>query len=167
MNILVDGVGPIEAYCVDLDHSISSGMSWNVNVLELGSHPEGAVNVALAKNVLASNYFSVSTNNQGAALQLAVWDALYDGGDGLTTGGFQARNMSAGLISAYNTVFATQNSPINPVSNYTFNYYEATSHGPNNNKYQDLVSLEPVPEPATMAIFGLGALAAMRKRKKA
>ena len=167
LAINVDGNGPIEAFCVDLDHSISTGNVWDVNLLGFGDHPADSADVAVAMNVLVSKGLSVSSNNEGAAVQLAVWDALYDGADGLDTGDFQARNLSAGLISAFNTVTAFNNAPSAPVGDFIFTYYEATDHGPNDDRNQNLVSLEPVPEPATMTMLGLGALAALRKRKKA
>lgn len=166
LGIKVDGGSIIEAYCVDLEHSIQAGWDWDVNILSFDSHPATAANLIKAKNLLASTYFGVDTDNKGAALQLAVWDALYDGGDGLNTGVFEA-TVSGGLATAYNSIVTTANTPTENINDYIFTYYEATSHGQYGKKYQDLVSLEPVPEPATMVLLGGMALAALRKRKQA
>ena len=165
MNIKVDGGPILNAYCVDLDHFISSGQSWNVNVLSgLAGHPGSTLNKEKVYNIFSNNESLVNSKEKGAALQLAIWDALYDGGDGLSSGSFKA-TADATTKSFYNNFIAQQSSA--PVLPYNIKYYEATSHGAHNDKYQNLMSGEAVPEPATLILVGGTIVAAMRKRRKA
>lgn len=162
MNINIDGGPTLEAVCVDLAHVVTSGMSYEVTGLGIG---DLGLNSNLVANVFANGIGNINSKDAGAAFQLAIWDALYDGGDGLDSGSFQATHSSVtnNIKNLYSTFAgAKENAPDQP---WDYTYWQATSHP--NGKHQDMLTGEAVPEPATLAILGLGALAAARKRRKA
>lgn len=161
MNIDVDGTF-MEAYCVDLDHHIGFGDSWQVTAQSYSI----LSNASTVYNVFANGEAGVNSNDKGAGLQLAIWDALVDNGDGIGAGMGNFKATPSGSIASEYASFITggANAPSMPVS---VTVWQAVSHGPNGDKFQNLITLNPVPEPATMVVLG-GALAAAvaRRRRK-
>ncbi len=80
IRVTVDGVNLI-AYCVDLFTDIGYA-TYNSTLTLPSDYPGGARAAWIFENYAAG----VTTNIAGAALQLAVWDIIHDGGDGLSAG---------------------------------------------------------------------------------
>lgn len=153
-----------DAYCVDLDNWNKTGDKYDVSVKSLSAI---GANSNYIKNIYAQFSGGVNSGNTGAALQLAIWDALVDGGDGIDKGNFRAYNLNSsvsGLVSNY--LAAKDNSSMTDA--FTYKYFEATSHqsGWDCNRFQNLMAGEAVPEPMTMIGLGGLALAALKKRRR-
>lgn len=80
INIVLDGQSLI-AYCVDLFTNI--GLS---TYNSTSGDPSGYTNGTRAAWILDTYKAGVTNNEAGAALQLALWDVVHDGGDGLSNG---------------------------------------------------------------------------------
>lgn len=126
---------------------------------------------------------SITTAAQGAAMQLALWELLYDstdsgsitGGGSLTGGRFTAAGTGV-ADSAFVTAFNAYMSQITTAGGATIDSFYSTHPGyvlrPQDAGGQDLLtSITPVPEPGTwlaaLALFlpfGAGSLRLLRKR---
>jgi len=95
------------------------------------------------------------------ALQLAIWETLYDtaGSYSLTGGNFRVSNLAGGnafLVGATNSILNDM------LANANMSNYGEAMHYQSDAK-QDL--LGPTPEPASLAALGIGAVAILRRRK--
>jgi hypothetical protein len=105
----------------------------------------------------------IGTSNSGA-LQLAIWEVLYDDVFNLTGGNFRvnqaASYLPTTLLSDITTTFN------NAGGNYNFDMNRFAIY--TSPTVQNLIGLNPVPEPATMLLFGAGliGLAGRRLRRK-
>ncbi len=141
--------------CCDLQHFISSGQSYNVNTLGTAAQSGG---LKLAGNIVAAMFTGATTNLQAAALQLAVWEATYDGVSNGTqpnfgNGVFEA-TISGSLLNQAKTYYSAISTPGNAL------YLKPS---PTNGGQAQMTA---VPEPATMLVIA-GALLARRARRKA
>lgn len=89
---------PQEAWCVDLRQTVAS-TSWNaVQKSTLPTALDDNRRADRAMGVLWKNLSSVTTPKDRAALQIAIWEALYDGltSDPFSTGRFRAPKVFQG-----------------------------------------------------------------------
>lgn len=158
----VDGGSLFPAYCVDLTHTTTFGSSWNVNVLS--SSGGSLTNGALAGQLVNNFAPSIANSDQGTALQLAIWSAIYNGSVTASGSHFSFSGVSTGVQNAFNTI-ASMN--LTGVSG-SASYYSALSHGSNNEINQNLIAAgAPVPEPASMLACAVGLVGLVRRKKKA
>lgn len=160
-NAQYDGGAFFDAYCVEFQYTNNIPVSYAATP----SSPLLLTNGARVAKLYNKYSGLVTSQKKGAALQAVIWDVLYDGGDGLSSGNFK-------VLGGTNTEFtnfaalAFGDSLIGVSSDAT--YYAADTHGKNNNLYQGLIgpaTPAPVPEPATMAVLGLGVLGFLRRRR--
>lgn len=142
-------------YCGDLDNTISNGQSWNCTPILAAAH---SANMGLAGSILATNIAAAVSDDQKAGLQLAIWEAVYDGGvNGGTadfgTGDFKT-SANATILGHANTFYASSILGANAI------YYRPEPSNAGQGQ------LGAVPEPASMAVLAVGVLAAARKRRK-
>lgn len=89
---------PQEAWCVDLRQTVAS-TAWNaVQKSTLPTALDDGRRVDRAMGVLWKNYSSATTPQHRAALQIAIWEALYDGltSNPFSTGRFRAPSVFQG-----------------------------------------------------------------------
>ncbi|MBI5706779.1 MAG: PEP-CTERM sorting domain-containing protein [Armatimonadetes bacterium] len=145
-----------QTVCVDLDHYLD-GNFFSVDcqsTFGMGGGIEMAGKIARA-------FFSAAGNNSAnsAALQVAVWEAVYDG---VANGG--VADFSSGAFKCSSASILAQATA----------YYAAASNPTGNSLLLKPVpqgsrgqaQITPVPEPASFAVLGLGLLAATRRKRK-
>ncbi|MBL8067048.1 MAG: PEP-CTERM sorting domain-containing protein [Armatimonadetes bacterium] len=159
-KVSIDGGPGTSLYCVDLGHANHFGDSYNANVQGLNTLSNGN----LVGNLMTNFWSTLDTSTEAAAFQLALWDAVVDGGDGLNAGNFKGVNVSAALSNQFSIYKAAMNNA--GPENLMISVYNAVDHGPYNKDHQNLIGAESVPEPATMAILGVAAAFAARRRKR-
>lgn len=133
-------------YCVDAvtalnDHqtvsiSDTSGMASNVGA-----------KVAWLFNTFAPTINATGTGVQAAALQIAIWEALYDSSANLTGGTFRLN--TSGAVRTQATTYLT--------ALYSSNYSDSHATWLDTARGQDQIT-QRVPEPATLLLMGLAAL---------
>jgi hypothetical protein len=101
-----DGTRSWTSVCAAVRSPISNGQYFAVRALP--SSKVGGT-VALAGNIVAKHFDSATTADQCAGLQLAVWEAIEDGGDhaDFSRGHFQARatrNAMAYAVKYYEAI---------------------------------------------------------------
>ncbi len=134
-------------YCIEIDQDVYLGKSYSYDIHLLADVAEKYQDAGWLMN-----QFSSLTNTKDSwALQFAIWDLVYDGGGSIdfSSGNFQALGNNSPLLSSIATSY-------NSTSNHSFdmnNFVIFTSP-----TVQDLIGIRqsPVPEPATMILFGLG-----------
>jgi hypothetical protein len=167
-NVTMTG-GPVnypasfEAYCVDLAHALT-GLPYTVNLLPETSLTNGQRVAWLYQHFGTAAFGTkVVDANSAAGLQAAMWDVVYDGGDGFANGNFRLQTLSG---SVYTNGNAYLTSSIGKSDTAT--YLQAVDH--TNNKNQDMIGPTAVPEPGAIAFMGSGAIGLLglliRRRKR-
>ncbi len=174
----LDGV--YDSYCVELTEHISLNASYvnNYSVVSAASYFTPTKLAALSKlisYVEGQGVFAAATSDsqQSTALQLAIWNTVYDTDSTLNTGGAfsetSAFKIGAATYTGVNMLLsASQTFSGGPA----YELFVLSSGRPLNdfagNQDQLIWRLSTVPEPTTLALvgFGLGAAAWVRRRRK-
>lgn len=159
-SVSIDGGAAVNLYCIDLDHGNQAGYNYNANVIGVGS----VSSATLIANLFSHEWTGVNNSVEAAAFQLALWDIITDGADGLANGNFKATGTTT-AIATQTSHYLAQSATAGPESLF-LKVYEATNHGPNGNMYQDLIGAEAIPEPISLFAIGAFAAAAIRRKRK-
>lgn len=145
----------LTTFCVDPSSMLNKDFhSYNVSNLNFND-PAG---LGLAGKIMTSSWSNNMTADQQAAMQLAIWSAVTDNGSSFNANGskFKVSGVSDSVLKLASTYYSTgfnATTGVGPVTLYTTNAKGGQSQ------------MQAVPEPATMAALGLGALGLLRRRK--
>ncbi len=164
-TIFVDGLSNLYMYCYDVYQSIGHGYKVNYTIAFDGETERtrdflGAVNSVLNKDKDAASHDPFAwlhpvNGYQGAAIQLGIWESLYEASDNalsLASGAFWANGIETG------------NQQIPKTQEYLAEFFAAVDSADalldkdvivfRNGTYQDMITGDPIPEPGTLALLG-------------
>jgi len=148
-----DGVFSGYSFCVDLENFIGLPTEYEVELLSSDQLSHGS-RAAWLYNVYAP---AAGTAVKASALQLAIWDVVYDNGDGLGTGAFRyTGGLSSQTVTEANSLLAASVG-----KSSTAGYLKPTG------TYGQAM-LHTVPEPGTLGLLGFGllSLAGLKFRRR-
>ncbi|ARE39568.1 hypothetical protein RGUI_1427 [Rhodovulum sp. P5] len=144
------------AYCVDLANTISGNTSYTYEYDATLFTSDVVDNL---DRLFTQHYADVVDSVTSAALQVLVWEMVYDTGAlDLSSGAFVLN--SGGAVAT--TASAWLSSLTNDSGDYNLVFLESDTDS------QDLVTIDPVPVPAAglLMLAGLGAFGAVAGRRK-
>jgi hypothetical protein len=151
-----DGSNKIATVCADLG-SILDGNSHAYSVSN--TDPTLNTNLSLAGDIVAADFNKATDAQSGAALQLAVWSALYNGGATFNANGpdFKVTGISNSVLTQAAVYYAD------------FDVHGAAQYfnTPSGFGGQSQLTISPAPEPASMAALGIGIIGLIARRRKA
>lgn len=164
------------AYCVDLLHSIQDPQTVAIRSTDVLTPPDPGVLAAgpfvqdAGKKAawLFNNYAPVinapgGTGTDAAALQVAIWEALYDTTANLSTGAFTLLNQATN--AAVTSKAITYLTSLYSGHGGTYLTSSATWLDAPLGAGQDVIIAMPIPEPAAIILLGTGLLALARHRR--
>ena len=153
-------------YCIDATQYLRDPQY--VTVRSTDSFTSGSTNAGAKVSWLFNSYADTirtsGTNTQAAALQLAIWEALYDSSQNLTGGAFRATASSA-IVTQAQTYLTALYSSAYLGSRATWLDVDGGNSNPAY-RGQDQIT-HSVPEPSTLMLMGLASLALIRRRRRA
>lgn len=140
-------------YCVDLEHTIDWNTPYPADLVPTSSVPASG-NYDLAKAAWLLNTYggSLPTLDHHVALQLAIWNALYDNDTDVSGGGIFRSNANATVVAIANAMLAAL---------YAANYSTSqavlidTENPVGTNYTQNFII---TPEPTAVLLLGTGML---------
>ena len=144
-------------YCIGADEYLLSQQTvsaGSTDGLTMSGVTAPGSKVAWLLNTYAPGILAAGTGSDAAALQVAIWEALYDNDGDLSTGRFQllTANDSHVRTMAEAYMASLMSSSYGDASAI---WLDTPAHGG-----QDQLALVPVAEPASLVLLGLGAVAA-------
>jgi hypothetical protein len=173
--------GAFEAYCVDLYEHIRIGDTYDNYTIMSASVVFGAAKAEALQQLISyvngsalfANTVAGSKDNQSTALQLAIWNIVYDTDKTLTQhvgaafselaaiGGGSYRNTTGAIMGANDLLNAT------PTAGFpSYQLFVLKSDNPNGRQDQLIWRLNPVSAPGSLALVALAAGLAVAVRRR-
>ncbi|MHB8637535.1 MAG: PEP-CTERM sorting domain-containing protein [Fimbriimonadaceae bacterium] len=151
-----DGASKIATVCADLSSPLNSASNPYTASF---TNPLLNTNLSKAGDIVAADFNHATNAQSGAALQLAVWSALYNGGSTFNANGpdFKVSGISNSVLQQAATYYKDFN--VKGSAEY-FN-------SPSGCGGQSQLTVNPTPEPASMAALGIGIAGLIARRRKA
>lgn len=156
----VDSTIPLtfDTYCVDLAQHVKANTNFTFEVLSLAEAGYGIDQQNLLTQLWTSFKPGADTAAKSAALQLAIWEVIYDTNLNTSTGPFKVNSSSTLRNAAQSLVNAASNASTLP-SNLQLVVLRS-------NTAQDQITAIPVvPSPGAAVLAGAGLLLAAPRRK--
>lgn len=165
--------GYFDTLCVDLFHNISLHRAYTVTQQSVDTIANGGRvswlytnQVGLGSMQAVAQSLTMSTNEVGMALQLAMWDIIHDNGDGLSAGLVRATTPGANFMGTSSNVVRAVNffeqASLNRVSSNAAIYVDAVNGISTQRQISVPFALTttynaetPTPEPGTLGLAGL------------
>lgn len=147
-------------YCVDLDHAAAVNSTYHAETLSALALL-GAVGGRLGYIYNTYALPAPDTDHKIAA-QVAMWEVRYDASYNLDAGTFSVQaSLNAGVKALAQTIL--NDLAANPAHITDVTIYRKVA---NEGLAQDILGPAPVPEPASLAALGLGAIGFLRRRRQ-
>jgi hypothetical protein len=150
-------------FCADPHTRMSSGTYW-VTITDTTEIAQVGGKVGHLINTFAPVLLDNGSDTDAMALQVAIWEVLVEtsGTYDVTKGKFRAKQSDGDSFSS--SELAAINGYLNSMGTGTARYYLSDLDNDCDPKSQSI--LTPVPEPATLGVLAIGALAMVRRRKR-
>jgi hypothetical protein len=150
-----------EAYCVDINSPAHFGGAYGVNITSSSSLSHGTQVSWMGNHALYlfEQHPGYTPNEQRAALQLGIWNTLYDTDNTISNGNFALDFASDPKIETLANLYLTDSAGKSMPGSQIL---DATGHS-----YQALINAQ-TPEPGTIAYLAIlsgGSLSLLRRRK--
>lgn len=152
-----DGFGDFVAFCIDLAQYMANGVDYDV-------HDDSWFSDVVEQRLVQLfnfAYDSLTTRDQGAAFQVAIWEIVEDGDSllDLDDGSFQLLSADVGVRSFADSYLIGLQSASTSGQNLTFLKSDTR---------QDLVTVSPVPVPAAggLLVMALAVFSVVSRRKR-
>lgn len=154
--------GDFAAFCIELTQSVSTGTAYSsYEAIQLAAAPQpaaspyapmGTNDARLISDLWVKHRQGLTTANDYAAFQIAIWEIVYDDGENLSAGQFRMRNNNTVLNLAQSWLNGLNKNA--PIASYLYALSSANK--------QDML----VPAPGAAGLLGLGVVMAARRRRK-
>ena len=148
-------------YCTDVDLTLKGGFFEPVLWENIANVSWAESDTQLVSSLYLTFKNTITSNQEAVALQLAIWDAIYDGGDGFSTGKFQSTSATGDALT-----LATQYLNSSLVEPQEGTWWKPVTSSGEYRRNQGLIG-NAVPEPGSTlvaSLIGLVGLGLLRKR---